>query len=159
MNSRTKPDLVILEGSDKAGKSTIYQAFRRATNYQPLVIDRFIGSNIVYDQLHGRCSPEGDVIQGHYKTEEELLKIFNPLIVYLYAPTSLLLARSIQHGEIQSERYDIENISWYYNEYLEQTPLEVMKIDTQECSVETVVKAIQWQLENRRTEVKNQWMV
>lgn len=151
MNS--KPDLVILEGPDKAGKSTIYQAFRKATDYQPLVIDRFIGSNIVYDQLHGRP----DVIKECYETEKRLLQIFNPLVVYLHAPTSVLLTRSIHHGEIESERYDIENISWYYERYLEQTSLEVIKINTHTCPKEAVVRAIKWELSHRKKEVKNQW--
>jgi len=158
MKSQKKPDLVILEGPDKAGKSTIYQAFRKATSYQPLVIDRFLGSNIVYDQLHGRSKMQLNTIQEYYETEKKLLEIFNPLVVYLYAPVSVLLVRSMQTQEFESEQFDIRSIGWYYERYLEQTSLEVMKIDTQECSVDVVVKAIQWQLEHRQDEVKNQWM-
>lgn len=49
-----RPKLLILEGPDGCGKSTIYQAFRRATRYQVLVIDRWIGSQIAYDRVWGR---------------------------------------------------------------------------------------------------------
>ena len=157
MKSQTKPDLVILEGPDKAGKSTIYQAFRRATSYQPLVIDRFIGSNIVYDQLHGRTNMSSDTVKEYYRTEDRLLETFNPLVVYLYAPVGVLLKRSMLTGEYHEEKFDIKNVGWYYERYLENTPLEVMKIDTQECPVDVVVKAIQWQLEHRKKEVRNQW--
>lgn len=155
MNEIIKPDLVILEGSDKAGKSTIYQAFRRATDYQPLIIDRFIGSNIVYDQLYER--KDSEEIEEYYQLENELVKVFNPLVVYLWAPISTLLNRSIQKGEIESERYDIENISWYYNEYLNDTSLDVIGIDTSIHSVEEVVKIIMNTLSYRQDKVKNQW--
>lgn len=157
MKSQAKPDLIILEGPDKSGKSTIYQAFRRATSYQPLVIDRFIGSNIVYDQLHGRTSIDSDTIRRYYETEEKLLETFNPLVVYLYAPTSVLLARSVQARELESEEFDIQSIGWYYEKYLEQTSLEVIKINTHTCPKEAVVRAIKWELSHRKKEVKNQW--
>ena len=51
---KVKQDLVIFEGADGSGKSALYQAFRRATNYQILCIDRWIGSQIVYDHIYGR---------------------------------------------------------------------------------------------------------
>ena len=158
MISQTKPDLVILEGPDKAGKSTVYQAFRRATSYQPLVIDRFIGSNIVYDQLHGRALfKHHDSIKKYYELEKELLQIFNPLLVYLHAPVDILLERSIKAGTLKEEEYDIRNIVWYYGEYRRNTVLDNLCIDTSIHTVEDVVKAIQWQLEHRKKEVKNQW--
>lgn len=157
IKKNNKPDLVILEGPDKAGKSTIYQAFRRATNYQPLVIDRFLGSNIVYDQLHGRTNMSSDTVKEYYRTEDRLLETFNPLVVYLYAPVSVLLARSVQTGEFAFEESDIRGIGWYYERYLENTPLEVIKIDTQKCPIDVVVRAIQWELDHRKKEVKNQW--
>lgn len=155
MNSQIRPDLVILEGPDKAGKSTIYQAFRKATFYQPLVIDRFIGSNIVYDQLHGRISPKN--IDKYYQMEKDLLEIFNPLIVYLHAPVEILLKRSMMTGEYQREKFDIRYIGYYYEKYLESTPLESIEIDTHTHTEEKVIEAIQWELSHRFHEVKNQW--
>jgi len=157
MNSNIKPDLIILEGPDKAGKSTIYQAFRKATSYQPLVIDRFIGSNIVYDQLHGRSSIKSDIIKGYYETEKKLLEIFNPLVVYLSAPRDILIGRSEFAGDVEEEEYDIRNIGFYYSLYLKNTSLEVLQIDTSTYSVEEVVRTIQWELSHRKKEVRNQW--
>lgn len=159
MKSKVKPDLVILEGPDKAGKSTIYQAFRRATNYQPLVIDRFLGSNIAYDQLHGRTRKGPDIIKGYYETEKKLLQIFNPLVVYLSAPTDILIGRSEFAGDIEGEEFDIRNIGFYYNLYLKNTPLEVLQIDTSVYSIDEVVRTIKWELAHRKKEVKNQWSV
>ena len=54
MRKSLKPKLIIFEGPDKVGKSTIYQAYRRATNYGPLCIDRFLTSNEVYDDFYDR---------------------------------------------------------------------------------------------------------
>lgn len=148
-----KPDLIILEGPDKAGKSTVYQAFRKATFYQPLVIDRFIGSNIVYDQLHDRL----DKHTAHYNMEVRLKDIFNPLVVYLWAPDHVLMRRSDMAGDLDEEREDIEGIHEYYEEYLRLTPLEILTIDTSIIPVDEVVKTIKWTLSHRQNEVRNQW--
>lgn len=74
-----KPLLVILEGGDKVGKSAVYQLFRRATKYGPLVIDRFTGSNIVYDLFYGR---ERD-IEAYSRIEAKMTDIFNVVVFVL----------------------------------------------------------------------------
>ena len=148
MKSNMKPDLVILEGADKSGKSTIYQAFRRATSYQPLVIDRFIGSNIVYDQLHGRT--HSGSIEEYYEIEDKLSEIFNPLLVYLHAPISLLIDRSTDAGDIRKEEHDISNIPWYYNTYLNHTSLPVLSINTRLYTINETVEMIINKLKERK---------
>ena len=35
---KDKPILVLLEGIDKVGKTTVYKAFRRMNNFRPLCI-------------------------------------------------------------------------------------------------------------------------
>lgn len=143
-----RPDLVILEGPDKAGKSTIYQAFRKATDYQPLVIDRFIGSNIVFDQLYDRLVP--GQINHYYQIEERLGITFNPLVVYLTAPLPVLLDRSEKAGDIEEEEFDIRSISEFYTQYLNDTPLDVISIDTAGYDVSQTVEIITEVLNSRR---------
>lgn len=90
-----KPKLLILEGADKVGKSTIYQAFRRATAYQPFVIDRLIGSNISYDELYSRKHLPGDP----YSTpnlkvaEQKLQSVFDIYLIVLSGQKSILRKR------------------------------------------------------------------
>jgi len=132
--------LIILEGPDKAGKSTIYQHLRRATSYQPLVIDRFIGSNIVYDQVHGR--KEADYTKEEWLAIEERLKsIFRPVVVFLKVPTSILLQRSVKAGDYNLEGDDIRGAKVPYDEYLGKTSLPVIEINTSN-SIQHCVKTI-----------------
>ncbi|MCK5013806.1 MAG: hypothetical protein KAS66_08290 [Candidatus Omnitrophica bacterium] len=142
MNKIHKPDLVILEGPDKAGKSTIYQAFRKHTHYQPLVIDRFIGSNIAYDQLHKRADVMATTA-ALYETEVKLKDIFNPLLVYLHAPVDVMLERSVRAGDIREEEFDIRNIQAYYERYMNNTTLPRIQIDTAIYTVEQIVEIIE----------------
>lgn len=46
--------VVIFEGVDKSGKSTLLQAFNKATDYKYLVLDRFLISSLVYDEAFER---------------------------------------------------------------------------------------------------------
>ncbi len=88
-DKRSKPKLVILEGPDKVGKSTIFQAYRRATKYIPLVIDRFIGSNYVYDILYERNTDK----EIYLTKEIELQELFDCYLVSLTTPSHILVNR------------------------------------------------------------------
>lgn len=46
--------VVIFEGVDKSGKSTLVAEFNKATNYKYLVLDRFLISSLVYDEAFER---------------------------------------------------------------------------------------------------------
>jgi len=80
---------VIFEGCDGSGKSTLYQAFRRATAYQVLCIDRFIGSQIVYDEIYDREDKKE-----YWATEEvKLTSVYDVYLVLMTAPESVILER------------------------------------------------------------------
>ena len=74
-----KPKLIILEGVDKVGKTSVYQTLRRMTNYGPLVIDRFLGSNYAYDLFWGR----EHYIKNYDRLEKSLMKSFDVYLIYL----------------------------------------------------------------------------
>lgn len=93
-----KQTLIVLEGSDKSGKSTIYQKLRRGTMYQPLVIDRFIGSNIVYDQFYDRAHSAGEFVPEYTKDESLLAGLFNLVVVVVEVDEKEALKR-IEKGE------------------------------------------------------------
>ena len=101
----SKPLLIVLEGGDKVGKSTIYQALRRATHYQPFVIDRFIGSNIVYDKMYGRTS-----IADNRAAELALMEKFEVILVLLDAPEEELILRIEANEEGADKAIALDNI-------------------------------------------------
>lgn len=84
----TKQKLLIFEGCDKVGKTTLYQLYRRATKYGPLVIDRFLGSNEVYNQFYER-KDEVDYRAEEAKLEEQ----FDVYLVVLRGEIDNLKAR------------------------------------------------------------------
>jgi len=49
-----EPMLVVLEGIDGAGKTTLWKALGEATNHEVILVDRMGISNRVYDKLYGR---------------------------------------------------------------------------------------------------------
>ncbi len=81
--------LVIFEGCDGVGKTTLYQAYRRATAYQILCIDRYIGSQIVYDELYGR----EDKSEVWFKEEENLSNLYDVYLAILSAPIKTIRVR------------------------------------------------------------------
>lgn len=74
-----KSKVLILEGVDKVGKSSVHQAFRRMTKYGPLAVDRFLGSNFVYDSFWGREHH----IKNYSLKERSFGNLFDVYLVYL----------------------------------------------------------------------------
>ena len=130
-----KRDLIILEGANASGKSTIFKALQREVDYQLLVLDRFLGSHIVFDQMRGRS----DYTAAHYYvTEGRLKEIFNPLVVYLHAPIEILQGRCEFRKRAKQDSFDgierkpaeFARVLDIYSTYLDNTCLDVMRIDT-----------------------------
>ena len=89
-----KPKFVIFEGPDKVGKSTLFRLFRSETKYGPLAIDRFTGSNWVYDTHYNRESGLEDLLT----SEENLQAVYDCYLIVLGCESTTLLNR-IQEQE------------------------------------------------------------
>lgn len=50
--------IVIFEGFDKTGKSTLKAEFDKYTDFKYVTIDRFVASNLFYDRYFDRLTPE-----------------------------------------------------------------------------------------------------
>lgn len=134
-----KPILVILEGADKVGKTSVHKSLGRETEHTVLIIDRFIGSYIAYGEISGRNNPPKEEL---YRIENKLEEIFTPLVVYLHAPIAELLARSDKAGEREYEGFYIANIRPFYEKYLDNTTLNQVSIDTSTHTVKECVDVI-----------------
>lgn len=150
-----KPTLVILEGPNRAGKSTVFKALLRDSDYQLYVLDRFTGSHIVYDKLWKRReTPE----EHRFSIERAMKEHFDPLVVYLYAPIGVLKSRDEEMKTHSCDSFDliekrvgdIEEICAHYEDYLSKTPLEYISIDTNRQSVEEIVASIKHHLDSKR---------
>ena len=133
--------LVILEGPDGAGKSTVYQAFRRATDYQILIIDRWTGSQMVYDTIGGRT----DKTQIWTEEELKLREVYQVFLFVCQAPDEVLRARIIAKND-RLDNYIAANKA--FAEYLRSSKyLFKLGLDTtksvEEC-VRTMLRFISW---------------
>lgn len=74
-----KNTIIIFEGPDKTGKTTLLNAFNKATDFSYLVLDRLTISSKVYNKLFNRNQEK------YYKEiEESFCEAFNVLLVYCY---------------------------------------------------------------------------
>ena len=94
--------IVLFEGMDKVGKTTLIHALDKATNYEHIIIDRGPNSYLAYDKIYGRPYK-----LDHLKTEMDL-KNTSHLCVYCYADESDIKSRLEEAGEDwASEQGDI----------------------------------------------------
>jgi thymidylate kinase len=94
-----KPRLVLFEGPDKVGKSTNFKAFREATNYGPLAIDRFTGSNYVYDKIYNRHVS----LASYLEMEDYMQNVFDVYLVLLTVDDPDIWRARIVAGEPVNE--------------------------------------------------------
>ena len=148
-----KPTLVILEGANRSGKSSVFKALLREFDYQLYVLDRFTGSHIVYDKLWNRTEISEEQ---HFETEESLSDTFDILLVYLHAPLEVLksrddamkLYRFDSFDLIEKRTADLEAIVFYYDKYLAKTKFDNISVDSNKYSVEEIVASIKHRMTN-----------
>jgi thymidylate kinase len=97
--SESKPKFVIFEGCDKVGKSTLFKLYRSATHYGPLAIDRFTGSNWVYDSIYHRENN----LNAYLESETFIQSIYDCYLILLSAPTEVIKER-IEKNEIGDDK-------------------------------------------------------
>lgn len=123
-----RPLLIIFEGVDKSGKSTLINEFNKDTNFSFVVIDRLTISSKVYDELFSRNNYD------YYdNVEMEIAKNFNVLIVYCDAPNNIIEERLMKANEkLPKELSDIKKVKDVFNHYLYHhcSFLNIVNVDT-----------------------------
>lgn len=95
MLSKSNDDFIIIfEGCDRVGKSTLLGMANKATNFKYWALDRSPISSLVYDSLY--CRGNTKYIQ---KTLKSLRMNFNILVIYIYADDVKILDRAYKTGE------------------------------------------------------------
>ena len=132
--------LIIFEGIDKTGKTTLFKAYRKATKWQPLCWDRGPGSNIVYNRVYDR----EDKSKQLYKAEQFLEDNFIVYLVYCYTRVDLTERRIEKAGEPLLVRQTYESAKYIYEyNYLEKTPFtRIIRLDTGKNTVEECLGAL-----------------
>lgn len=135
------PMLVIFEGVDKSGKTTLKTLFNAETNFSYVVLDRLTTSSKIYNKLFNRGREE------YYEEfDSAIYKYFNVLTVLCVAECDEIKERLESSQEVlPKELEDIENIQQMF---VEQTKgienllvLNTSKMNKKEC-VSLIVKKV-----------------
>ena len=137
--------IVLFEGMDKVGKTTLIHALNKATNYEHIIIDRGPNSYLVYDEIYKR----GHKID-YYKTEMDI-RNSSHLSVFCYADPEDIAKRLTKAGEKFEERQGtILEVDQNFHKKMLMSNLDVLCLNTSRYSIDTCVKMILEQIENRK---------
>ena len=134
--------ILIFDGPDKVGKTTLINEINKITNYQYIIIDRGPTSYIVYDKLLNRENFNRKI---EYLKDLKDLENVNHLCIYLEATDEDVEKRLQEVGEepingIHHSEFDTEfNRELFEREHIYSNTIV---INTSDFSIEENVKTI-----------------
>lgn len=121
--------LLIFEGLDKSGKTTLKNKILEITN-QHICWDRGPASQWVYGQLYKKKdTPSAEDL---YKLENAMVQAFPVFYVYAFAETLTLMVRMYKYRESTFLMERIEETKKLYEEYFKNSPIPVIRVNTNE---------------------------
>ena len=112
--------LIIFEGMDKTGKTTLLNKLNKATNFEHVVLDRGVISSYVYDKVYGRNFRE------KYDFFLDMIKNTKHLVILCVASEEVIRNRLKAAGEelpAAQEEFGIQNIQLLFYDELEASGL------------------------------------
>ncbi|MFA5394996.1 MAG: hypothetical protein WC346_03155 [Methanogenium sp.] len=132
---------IVYEGTDCSGKTTTRKLVEKQRDGKDVVIDRFIGSNIVYGLIFKRYTEEKFKIL--YVDDYRFASMFNPVLIYLYAPVKEIVKRMKKDGHEEIDKEILTKTLKEYNKYFDRCGYEnKIKINTSRYDQKDVVKKI-----------------
>lgn len=137
--------IVIFDGMDKVGKTTLIHALDKATNYEHIIIDRGPNSYLVYDKIYNRPY-ELD----HLKTEMDLRNTSH-LVVYCYANEEDIKQRLKEVDEKwANEQGTISDVKKMFDDSMRHSNLNKIYINTSALAVEEAIHAIKTAINSQK---------
>lgn len=132
---------LVYEGPDQVGKTTTRKLVEKQRKGEDVVIDRFIGSNIVYGTVFKRYSKKQ--IETLYNDEHSFNERFKPVLIYLYAPTKELIKRIEKDNHEKINENILTRSNEEFDKYFERCDYtHKLKIDTSFYTQPEVVELI-----------------
>lgn len=135
-----KPILIIFEGVDKTGKTTLLNEFNKITHHGYVALDRLITSSKVYNEIYGRGRFD------YYNDFEITLRnSFNVLYVYCVSDNKDINERLSKANEsMPKELSDFVKVNELFERYLydECGPCSILMLNTSNISIEECIKKI-----------------
>lgn len=87
--------------------------------------------------------------------EENLCGLFRPVVIFVDAPTAVLLKRAADAGTYKEEAEDIKAAKRFYEDYIQRTPFPVIEINSSAQNIKACVRTILSEIE--KLEDENVW--
>lgn len=131
-----KQKVIIFEGVDKSGKTTLKEMFNKETNYKYWVLDRSAISSIVYDKMFNRNNEDYWSL-----LLSSLTSTFDVRIIFCIADIKDIQSRLLYHNEqLPSQLKDIRYIQSYFRETLNKYNINYITINTSLSKDECLTK-------------------
>jgi len=142
--------IVIFEGADRSGKSTLREMLREKRNHKDVTLDRFFGSMIVYGRLFGILTK--NQIAKFECGENKFEKNFAPVLVLLTSSIAELDRRIWTTGHNRIGKRLIKKTLQEFDKYFDECPYKHrIKIDTSKLSEEKALDTLIYFLEKLET--------
>jgi len=139
---KTKTQLFIIwEGPDEVGKTSTRKLVEKKRNGKDVMIDRFIGSNLVYGKIFKRYNEIERLTLIGYDT---LFKnVIDPVLIYLTAPATTIIERIKKDKHEKINTILLNKTIKEYDNYFENCNYNSkIKIDTSKHKQDEVVNII-----------------
>lgn len=141
MKIKDEPILIIFEGVDKSGKTTLKDLFNKKTNFSYVVLDRLTTSSKIYNNFFER-----DRLEYYEQFERSVKRSFNVLVVLCECETETIIERLKNANEFLPEKLkDIDKVKAAFREEVDNSFANYIVIDTSreinEC-VEELIKRV-----------------
>lgn len=133
-----KNKIVIFEGLDKTGKSTLINTLNRETNYGMWVLDRSIISTMAYDILFKR----GHYVE-HLKVLNDLRDAFDLKVIFCDADDEDIETRlMIEHEKLPHELEDLDKVRRTFFAIFNNSSIPYLYLDTSKFTVKECIEQI-----------------
>lgn len=127
------PKIVIVEGIDKSGKTTLISELNKRLKFSPIILDRFTTSSKVYNKAFSRND-----LKYFEEVEKQLKENFEPLIILCIANKLDIQERLLSVGEALPKQ--LRNIDYIQSLFIEEVKsfdnvliLNTSKLNLKEC--------------------------
>lgn len=126
---KNKPTIIIFEGVDKSGKTSLKDEFNKRTNFSYIVLDRFTTSSKVYNDSFNRDKKN---ILYYDEVEKIMSEMFNVIVIYCCCDTHIIKERLIANNEVLPDELKfIDEIKYkFYNELKKSKYSHILYVDT-----------------------------
>lgn len=111
-----KHRIVVFEGCDCSGKTTLRQAYDKKTNFHSLVIDRMYVSSFIYNEVRDRHADLKKELENEF---HRFINEFNPLFVIRHPSLEIIKRRFTKRGDWLIKHEELEKIYKLYSRFAE----------------------------------------